>query len=636
MKTRKAFLSGSALSSRALNIRILDVLMDGNEDRAGIISDAVGGGERWQAIRQGREALTFPELIGILKKLDSNGFAPNPEKMQTSSLEATPLATPEFYNSLIRHFEDPGALYAQIELLRDRCKRERGFLKKAFTIFGSRNPLDAVLHDIAAFDTFCQKNSIVFDAKNQQLEMVKVETGKRIAHELWESRFLVAAVGASATGAAGIDLTPAMQQFGAELAEAVGEPLMKTIVGDYPGTFFSKALSWFIVPFTGLSLFKTASQPGIFNDAKILGRFALGMFAGAAISIGLVNFEKNMGWIERYEAPVSVSAPVSDLPPVPELVKTEAVLLSADKEDKSLVSRIYDVKPAEYMLDVVELSIVLGLLYGFARRNLERAESEKKASSAFSRAADGPGRALLAASGVMDKSFAPFMTYGGIPAIWLSLSHAVAENGFAQFGQYVGLYETAFGSMGLAAVAIAATLYASGVRSKDDWKAVRDVATTAFSTSSGAATIPTIKQSLAKMGVVEQVRDLAPLATSFNMVGPTVCLGAIVLYANEFFGHSQTLSEQVGTMVVVLATMLGVRGVPASNVALLSPIMEKQGLGEDNMKVLYGAVLGPDRLLDMVETVINTLADMAALKSQDNSLKAEAEKKNRLPPPSGP
>jgi Na+/H+-dicarboxylate symporter len=564
----------------------------------------------WSAVRSGTEAMTFDELTRVVRAFNDNNLEIKAEKLpqpKHASVQ-TPLTDPAFLQSLAHHFEDTTALHEQLQLLHGQCLQEKGFLQKAFNIFADQDSLAKVMHDVETFETYCRDNHISFNAETQQLEVKDRPEG--LAEKLYEWRFLVAAVAGATAGAAGLDTSEA-----------------STTLADYPSQFFGTALPWFVVPFTGLSLFKTCSQPSVMKDAKVFGRFAAAMTVGAALSIGIVNAEKHFG---MFDQPKAVS--VSDLPPTPEVKKEEAAQVKSSED--SVLDRLAAIKPSQYMMDVVGLSIALGLLYGRSKRKEELGEDERskfddliltkftavdletrekllKALDVSGKAV--PGKALVGASNFMDKSFAPFMTFGGLPAIFLSLNHAVAENGLGQFGKYAGLYETAFGSMAIAGGIIVGALYGMGVKNKEDWKAVADIATTAFSTSSGAATIPTIKKSLEKLGVSESTRDLAPLATSFNMVGPTVCLGAITLYANEFFGHEQTIAEQVETLSMVLVTMLGVRGVPASNIALLSPILDRQGLAPNEVKQVYDGVLGTDRLLDMCETVVNTLADTAVL-----------------------
>lgn len=514
----------------------------------------------------------------------------------------TPLSQPAFMEFL-KESTDSAAVMEQLEAIRSRCKQERGFLKKNFNVFASKDPLDAIVDSAASFEQFCRDNDITFDDEAKALALAEKES---LAEKLWEWRFLIAAAGGALTGAAGIDI----MSHSPELAA-------------YPGVFFSKILPGFVVPFTALSLFKTASRDDAAKDALLFARFGVTMTLGAALSIAIINAEEHFGLIDTHNPPVIAAATQSMADQIPGAA--EAAAAQAVQNPSLLASALDGLNPSAYMLDGVGLGLGLGVAYGLTRRR--RARGEGDPSSAWDRAtglvasaADKPGQALIGVSNFMDGQFNNVVTYGGIPAIYLLLGHTIAEHGVGEFSHYAGLYATAFGSMGLATALVGAGLYASGVRSKEEWKAVSNVAHTAFSTSSGAATIDTIKESLKTLGVSEKTRDLTPIATAFHMFGPTVCLGSIALYANGYFGHEQTVLEQAQTLGIVIASMLAVRGVPTANGALLTPVLNKDGLlTPAQINTVNAAVIGPDRLLDMCETVVNTVADVLVLKWHDES-----------------
>lgn len=579
-----ALMDSSSLNRGGYGRAVLAALTGGDPAREEIVAAAVNDNPRWDDIRNHRAALTFPELIRALEALHEAGF-------ETGEVQGDPLLQKSFFDTLRRNADDAKQMAAQLEKLRETAKAEKGFLKIAFNLFSAGKPLEKILADIGTFAEYCNENNITFDAAAERLIAgKKPETvWHKTAHHLYEFRFLIAAVAGGTAGALGLNPADASPELAA-----------------YPGVFFSKVLPAFVVPFTALSLFKTASRDDAVKDSLLFGRFGLSMALGAALSMSVINAEKYMGWVGP------------DSKPAVETVLTAATPESG-KATSVLASAFENINPSAYMLDGVGLGLGGGIAYGVARYLRRRRGDGNAGENEF-----GIGKGLVKASNFMDSQFGNVITYGGIPAIGLLLSQTIAEKGVGEFGHYAGMYATVFGTLAVAQGMVAAGLYKSGFRTREDWKLVSDVAARAFATSSSAATIDTIKESLAKKGVSEQTRDLTPIVTNFHMFGPTVCLGALALYANAYFGYDQTLLQQAETLSLVIASMLAVRGVPTATGALLTPVLSKDGnLTPNQIGTVNAAVIGPDRLLDMCETVINTTADLLVLHWHDKSKWAE-------------
>ena len=571
--------SSFSLAAYGRRVRVLDALVDGDQAREDVVVRAINDNTRWTELRNGTVALTFPELVRALGDLEAAGYdVVSDERLK--KLKNTPFAQKEFYRFLRNSADADEEIRQMVHTLREEIKAERGFLSKAFNVFSSEDPLEKVVADVDTFAQYCEKNRVSFERLEKRLFSRESAA--------YEYRFLIAATCGVLAGAIGIN--PSV--YSPELAE-------------YPAIFFSKVLPAFIVPFTALSLFKTASRDDAIKDSLLFGRFAVTMTLGAALSMGVINAEKNMGWIGP------------DSRPDTQQVISMEVSSSAPEKKSALVRALDDFNPSAFMLDGALVGVGAGALYGYARHRRRRDDGT---SGLGEDGEFGIGRGGVKLSNFMEGQFNSVVTYGGIPAICLLLSQTIAEKGIGEFGHYGGLYATAFGSMALATMLVGAGLIAVGARSKEDWKSVFNVAQKAFSTSSGAATIDTIKDSLKQMGVSEKTRDLAPVATAFHMFGPTVCLGAIALYANAYFGNDQTLAEQAQTLGIVIASMLAVRGVPTANGALLTPVLNKDGfLTSSQVSTVNAAIIGPDRLLDMCETVVNTTADLLVLKWHDKS-----------------
>lgn len=553
---------------------------------------------RWSAVRSGTEAMTFDELTRVVRAFNDNGLTVQMEKLpKAKSGVKTPLSDPAFLNSLAHHFEDPTALHEQLQLLHGQCLQEQGFLKKTFGIFSSQDPLATVMHDVAQFEDYCRDNHITFNAETQQLEIG--DHPKDVKEKLWENRFLVAAAAGVVTGMAGIDPGGASD-----------------VLKEYPNVFFGKALQWMVVPYTGLSIFNVLNKKDSHKEFSILGRFAALMTLGAALSITNVNM-----MLDNDNKAASRQESVALQSDLPEIKSEKTTVGTVRSEDKSVLQELWDFKPSSIIMDVVMAGVLAGVGFQLARRKIEAEKSNSKdgiLSSEWNMAAigiDKTSHTLKSASDFIGNNFGKVLTVGGLPAVYLSLANNVAEHGLmAQVEQYGGLYKAMATTMGESIALACVGLYALGARSKEDWKAIYEVASTAWGTSSGVATVPIIQKTLEQFGVSENSRNHALTATNFDMVGPTNCVLAGALYALASAGFPQTLAEQATTALSVLAIMIGIRGVPGSTGAMMAPVLERSGMPEALSQNVQNGIFGVDRLwIDPMETTTNVLWDMVAL-----------------------
>lgn len=143
---------------------------------------------------------------------------------------------------------------------------------------------------------------------------------------------------------------------------------------------------------------------------------------------------------------------------------------------------------------------------------------------------------------------------------------------------------------------------------RDFFRAIRPVLVTAFSTSSSSATLPTsIQVSRDALGVSEStVGFVLPLGATMNMSGTALYEGCVVLFVAQAYGMSLSVGSQVLLLVLAVLSAVAVAGIPGASLPVMVGLLVALKLPPEGVAL----ILGLDRLLDMVRTVLNVAADL--------------------------
>jgi Na+/H+-dicarboxylate symporter len=129
----------------------------------------------------------------------------------------------------------------------------------------------------------------------------------------------------------------------------------------------------------------------------------------------------------------------------------------------------------------------------------------------------------------------------------------------------------------------------------------------AFSTSSSAATLPvTMKQVTNDLGVDPEVADFVlPVGITINMDG-TSCYQAIAaVFIAQVFGMDLSFGQQLIIVLTALFASIGSPGVPGGSIVMLIIVLTSVGIPVEGLAL----ILGIDRPLDMLRTVLNVTGD---------------------------
>jgi proton glutamate symport protein len=151
---------------------------------------------------------------------------------------------------------------------------------------------------------------------------------------------------------------------------------------------------------------------------------------------------------------------------------------------------------------------------------------------------------------------------------------------------------------------------------------------TAFSTASSASTLPVSLDCLEKrVGVSNRVASFVmPLGTSINHAGSALYECAAAMFIAQAYGLHLSFATQFTVVILALVTSMGIASIPAGSLVGIAVILTAVGLPVEAIGVLF--VL--DRILDMLRTSVNVLADasctviVARLEGEKTNLDASA------------
>ena len=147
----------------------------------------------------------------------------------------------------------------------------------------------------------------------------------------------------------------------------------------------------------------------------------------------------------------------------------------------------------------------------------------------------------------------------------------------------------------------------AGYRITAFMKAILPAQLVAFTTSSSAATLPvTMKQVTNELGVSKPIANFVlPVGVTINMDG-TSCYQAIAaVFIAQVFGIDLTLVQQLTIVLTATLASIGSPGIPSGSIVMLIIVLNSVGLPVEGLAL----ILGVDRPLDMLRTVVNITGD---------------------------
>lgn len=147
----------------------------------------------------------------------------------------------------------------------------------------------------------------------------------------------------------------------------------------------------------------------------------------------------------------------------------------------------------------------------------------------------------------------------------------------------------------------------TGLSPLEFMKKLRGVQVFAFSTSSSNATIPvTLRTVTQRVGVDNSVASFTvPFGATINMDGTAIMQGVATVFVANLYGVELGLTGYLTVIMMAILASIGTAGVPGVGLIMLSMVFTQVGLPVEGIAI----ILGVDRLLDMLRTIINVSGD---------------------------
>lgn len=141
------------------------------------------------------------------------------------------------------------------------------------------------------------------------------------------------------------------------------------------------------------------------------------------------------------------------------------------------------------------------------------------------------------------------------------------------------------------------------------FKAIKEPALIAFSTTSSEAALPRAMECVEAFGVPRRIVSfILPLGYSFNLDGTTLYLSLASVFIAQAGGIELTIGQQITMMLTLMLTSKGVAGVPRAAMVILAATVASFNLPLEGVTL----VLGVDALMDMGRTMTNVIGNCLA------------------------
>ena len=366
------------------------------------------------------------------------------------------------------------------------------------------------------------------------------------------------------------------------------------------GTIFLNLLKLIAVPLIFISLVKGVSSLSNISRLSRMGLKTISLYVLStviAISFGLLL--------------VNTIAP-GDTFPQQKKIELQQKFGSTIESRQNQAQQFKDESPLQFVVDMVPSNffkaatdnskmlqiIFFSVLFGIAMVMLEQKKT-KVVREFF----DGLDAIILKIVDII-MSFAPY----GVFALMAGL--IVDFSGDTDLFSALGLYAITVVIGLLIMIFIIYPLFLkifTPVGYADFYRSLSPAQLLAFSTSSSAATLPvTMEQVERELGVSSEVASFVlPVGVTINMDG-TSCYQAIAaVFIAQVFGIELDFYQQLTIVFTATLSSIGTPGIPGGSIVMLIVVLTSVGIPVEGLAL----ILGIDRPLDMLRTVVNVTGD---------------------------
>lgn len=147
----------------------------------------------------------------------------------------------------------------------------------------------------------------------------------------------------------------------------------------------------------------------------------------------------------------------------------------------------------------------------------------------------------------------------------------------------------------------------SSVKIKQFFRAMSPVQLLAFSTSSSAATLPlTLERTEQELKISNEVVSFVlPVGVTINMDGTSCYQAVATVFIAQVMGLDLTFSQMIVIVFMTTLSSIGTPGIPGGSIVMFVMVLSSVGIPVEGLAL----ILGLDRPLDMLRTVVNVTGD---------------------------
>src|SRR3954464_6191023 len=141
------------------------------------------------------------------------------------------------------------------------------------------------------------------------------------------------------------------------------------------------------------------------------------------------------------------------------------------------------------------------------------------------------------------------------------------------------------------------------------FRAVKEPAVIAFSTTSSEAALPRAMEAMERLGGPRRVvAFVLPPRYSFHLDGSTLYLSLAAVFVAQAAKVDLGIGQQITMLLTLMLTSKGVAGVPRASLVILAGTLASHGLPLEGVTL----ILGVDELMDMARTMVNVIGNCLA------------------------
>ena len=206
--------------------------------------------------------------------------------------------------------------------------------------------------------------------------------------------------------------------------------------------------------------------------------------------------------------------------------------------------------------------------------------------------------------------------------VFALISNTVYSTGFESLIGILKLILTVVISLAIQAFVVYGTIYKLGTKLSfiDFLKNYSEVAGISFSTSSSNAAIPFSMKMMEKMNVDKSIYQFVlPIGATVNMAGTAIMQCASAMFIAQAYNIPLSLNAILTITLTAVFASVGAAGVPGVGMIMMTMILGSVGLPVEGIAL----IMGFDRILDMVRTVVNVMGDCVCAVIVDKLEKAK-------------